>query len=113
MRGAGGASLPARMPGPPLPPVAPASYRSGMRVEASIIALSWIPSEAVRGVMKLPFSIGMAHYDEPPPEVVRPSDLAELRQDGRFRFANELRGWIEVEDGKVAAWGQEGGGQLS
>jgi hypothetical protein len=30
----------------------------------------------------------------------------------RFRFANQLRAWIEVEDGRVAAWGQDGGGQI-
>ena len=84
-----------------------------MRVHSFAIALSWIPSEAVKGVMKLPFSAGMAHYDDPPPDEVHPADLPALRAAGRFRFANELRGWIEVEDGKVVAHGQEGGGQLS
>ena len=84
-----------------------------MRVHSFAIALSWIPSEAVKGVMKMPFSIGMAHYDDPPPDEVHPADLPALRAAGRFRFANELRGWIEVEDGKVVGHGQEGGGQLS
>jgi hypothetical protein len=84
-----------------------------MRVHSFAIALSWIPSEAIKGVMKMPFSIGMAHYDDPPPDEVHPADLGALRAAGRFRFANELRAWIDVEDGKVVGHGQEGGGQLS
>jgi len=84
-----------------------------MRVHSFAIALSWIPSEAIKGVMKMPFSVGMAHYDDPPPDEVHPADLPALRAAGRFRFANELRGWIDVEDGKVVGYGQEGGGQLS
>jgi len=36
-----------------------------MRVHSFAIALSWIPSEAIKGVMKMPFSVGMAHYDDP------------------------------------------------
>ena len=107
------ASPPRRRRGPPLPHVAPASYGAGMRVHSFTIALSWIPSEAIRGVMKLPFSVGMARYDDPPPDEVHPADLPALRAAGRFRFANELRAWIDVEDGKVVGYGQEGGGQLS
>jgi hypothetical protein len=84
-----------------------------MRVHSFAIALSWIPSEAVKGVMKMPFSVGMAHYDDPPPDEVHPADLGGLRAAGRFRFANELRAWIDVEDGRVVGYGQEGGGQLS
>jgi hypothetical protein len=84
-----------------------------MRVEASVLALSWIPSEAVKGMTKLPFSMGVAHYDPPPPEEIRLEDLAELRAAGRFRFANELRGWVEVEGGRIVSWGQDGGGHLS
>jgi hypothetical protein len=58
----------------------------------------------------LPFDVGVAHYDEPPPDVI--TDLEELRQADRFRFANELRGWIEVEGGRIVGYGQEGQGHL-
>ena len=81
-----------------------------MRIESSVTSLSWIPSEAVRGMTKLPFELGMAHYDPPPPDVL--DDLEELRRADRFRFANELRAWIEVEDGRVVAWGHSGGGHI-
>ena len=80
-----------------------------MRLESSVTSVSWIPREAVRGIAALPFGV-VAHYDPPPPEVLE--DLAGLREADRFRFANELRAWIEVEDGRVVAWGQEGGGSI-
>jgi len=81
-----------------------------MRYEASVTSISWIPSEAVRGMTRLPFDMGVAHYDEPPPDVLH--DLEELRQADRFRFANELRAWIEVEDGRVVDSGYTGGGRI-
>ncbi|HET7722251.1 MAG TPA: hypothetical protein VFK43_19945, partial [Acidimicrobiales bacterium] len=79
-----------------------------MRIESSVTSLSWIPSEAVTGMTRLPFDMGVAHYDPPPPDVL--GDLDELRRADRFRFANQLRAWIEVEDGKVVDWGHAGGG---
>lgn len=36
-----------------------------MRIEGSVTSISWIPSEAIKGVTKLPFSMGVAHYDDP------------------------------------------------
>ena len=77
-----------------------------MRIESSVTSLSWIPSEAVKGMTKLPFELGMAHYDEPPPDVIE--DLELLSQADRFRFANSLRAWIEVEDGRVVDWEHTG-----
>ena len=82
-----------------------------MRIESSVTSLSWIPSEAVEGLaVKLPFEMGMAHYDPPPPDML--TDLEALRQADRFRFANELRAWIEVEDGRVVDWGHAGKGHI-
>jgi hypothetical protein len=81
-----------------------------MRIESSVTSLSWIPSEAVTGMTRLPFDMGMAHYDPPPPDEL--GDLDELRRADRFRFANQLRAWIEVEDGKVVEWGHAGGGVI-
>jgi hypothetical protein len=81
-----------------------------MRIESSVTSLSWIPSEAIKGMTRLPFEMGVAHYDEPPPEVLE--DLEALRQADRFRFANELRAWIEVEDGRIVGHGQNGSGHI-
>ena len=58
-------------------------------------SLSWIPSEAIEGAQRLAFDSGITHYDAPPPS--EDIDLEELRVADRFRFANELRAWIEVE----------------
>jgi hypothetical protein len=81
-----------------------------MRIESSVTAISWIPSEAISGMPKLPFQIGIGHYDEPPPDRLGEGDLERLRSDDRFREANELRAWIEVEDGKIVGYGHAGGG---
>ena len=81
-----------------------------MRIESSVTAISWIPSEAVSGMPKLPFEIGIGHYDDPPPERLAKGDLERLRDADGFREANELRAWIEVEDGKIVGYGHEGGG---
>ena len=81
-----------------------------MRFEGSVTAISWIPSEAIEGMPKLPFELGIGHYDEPPPDRIADGDLERLRDEDRFREANLLRGWIEVEDGKIADCGYDGGG---
>ena len=41
-----------------------------MKIESRVVAVSWIPSEAVKGAMKAPFELGIAHYDEPLPDVL-------------------------------------------
>jgi hypothetical protein len=81
-----------------------------MHTESSVTSVTWIPSEAVEGMLKMPFDMGVTHYDEPPPEVV--DDLEPLRQADRFRFANRLRAWIDVEDGRIVGHGQSGGGLI-
>ncbi len=82
-----------------------------MRYESSVTSLSWIPSEAVVGSTRLPFDAGVAHYDQPPPDVL--GDLDELRQADRFRFANRLAAWVEVDRaGKITNAGYSGGGQI-
>ena len=82
-----------------------------MRIEGSVTSISWIPSEAVKGSTKLPFSMGVAHYDDPPPEQLGDdvaATLEELRGQDRFRFANHLEAWVEVEDGVITDWAQFG-----
>jgi uncharacterized protein YndB with AHSA1/START domain len=81
-----------------------------MRIESSVTAISWIPSEAIQGMPALPFNLGIGHYDEPPPDRVTELDLPQLRDDDRFREANFLKAWIEVEDGRVVRHGNEGRG---
>jgi hypothetical protein len=81
-----------------------------MRIESSVTAISWIPSEAIEGMPKIPFELGIGHYDEPPPTHLGMGELERLRDSDRFREANELKAWIEVEDGKIVAFGNEGRG---
>lgn len=86
-----------------------------MRTEAAVTSISWIPSEAVTGLAKLPFGGRVAHYDPPPPDSLGPDQSAaldELRQADRFRFANHLRAWIDVDDGRIVDAGYAGGGLI-
>jgi hypothetical protein len=81
-----------------------------MRIESSVTAISWIPSDAIQGLPKLPFELGIGHYDEPPPDRLEEGDLERLRDADRFREANHLDAWIEVEDGRIVGHGYAGGG---
>lgn len=82
------------------------------RHESSVTAISWIPSEAIEGLSKVPFEMGVTHYDQPPPDQIGPGDLEELRKTDRFREANELRAFVEVEDGKIVEHGYLSGGLI-
>src|SRR5918995_442143 len=81
-----------------------------MRFESSVTAISWIPSEAVEGLPKIPFSMGVAHYDEPPPDVI--DDLEAMTEADAFREANELHAFIEVDEGKIVDYGHLGRGHI-
>ncbi|MGI8662695.1 MAG: cyclic nucleotide-binding domain-containing protein [Acidimicrobiales bacterium] len=85
-----------------------------MRIVQSVTSVSWIPSEAIGGVMRMPFDKGFTHYDEPPPESIGAggSGLEALQEADRFRFANHLRAWIEVEGGAITGYGYAGGGSM-
>ena len=57
------------------------------------------------------FDSGFTHYDEPPPAEL--GDISELRAADRFRFANLLRAWIEVDGaGQITAGGYGGSGLM-
>jgi len=57
------------------------------------------------------FDSGFTHYDEPPPAEL--GDISELRAADRFRFANLLRAWIEVDiAGQITAGGYGGSGLM-
>jgi hypothetical protein len=73
--------------------------------------LSWIPSEAVSGSSRLAFDSGFTHYDDPPPGEL--AGIEELAASDRFRFANVLRAWIEVDtSGRISDCGYSGGGLI-
>src|SRR5271167_4218682 len=76
-----------------------------------VTSISWIPSEAIEGAQRLAFDSGITHYDPPPPS--EDIDLEALRVADRFRFANHLRAWVEVEgSGRVTNCGYDGGGMM-
>src|SRR5690349_14167327 len=83
------------------------------RLTSSVTSISWIPSEAISGSTRLPFDLGVTHYDDPPPDHI--DDLDALHRKGASRFANRLEGWAVVDDdtGHIVGAGQSGGGLLS
>jgi hypothetical protein len=81
-----------------------------MRSEATATCLSWIPPTAVEGMFSLPFDMGVAHYDRPPPDEL--PDVGALLAADAIRFANQLHGWVEVNNGQITSHGMTGGGRL-
>src|SRR5204862_99536 len=77
-----------------------------MRIDASATAITWLPFDALERMHVVPLELAVAHYDEPPPEVV--PDLDELRRRDAFREANELSAWIEIDGGMIVDYGQSG-----
>src|SRR2546428_5873694 len=79
-----------------------------MRIESAVTSVSWIPSEAIGGIMRAPFDLGPMHYDDPPADQI--DDVQALARSGSVRFINHQRAWIEVEDGSIVGHGQSGRG---
>jgi len=77
-----------------------------MRIDASATAITWLPFDALDRIRVIPIELALAHYDEPPPEVIL--DLDELRRRDAFREGNELRAWIEIDGGEIVDYGQAG-----
>ena len=82
-----------------------------MKIESSVTSISWIPSAAIAGVTRVPFEAGVTHYDDPPPD--HWTDLDSVLGPEGARFANDLRAWIDVHDGRITEYGQTGGGRVS
>jgi hypothetical protein len=83
------------------------------RFEAGISSLSWIPMGAITGALHVPFDMGIAHYDQPPPDALASLDaVEELRHDDRFRFFNDHRAYVDVEDGRITGYGYLGTGRI-
>jgi Cyclic nucleotide-binding domain len=74
---------------------------------SSATVISWIPSEAIRGLPSLPFQMGITHIDEPPPAHI--DDVEDLVASQKLRFANRLEAWIEVDESGIVGYGSEGG----
>ena len=81
-----------------------------MRYQATATCLSWIPPTAVEGVFSLPFGLGVAHYDQPPPDEL--PDLKTALSADAIRFANQLHAWIETDGSQITSHGRSGGGRL-
>ena len=80
------------------------------RIESSVTSVSWIPWDAMEGVRGLVADLGVGRWDLPPPDQLE--DLDELIAADAIRFANELRAWIEVEDGVITRYGHLGKGRM-
>ena len=87
-----------------------------MRIERSITTVSWIPSDLLEGMGKMATRMKLAHHDPPPPDSLGSDPhqmIEELRLSDRFRFANELRAFIDVDDdGTITDFGYCGGGMI-
>ena len=81
-----------------------------MRITSAVTSVSWIPSEAVTGMLKIPFVVGVDHWDPPPPDVI--DDVGDLLAQERVRFVNDLRAWVDVTDGQITDAGYDGRGYL-
>lgn len=81
-----------------------------MRVRSEVTSVSWIPSEAVTGVMKAGFSLGFTHYDDPPPDDLGGLDgVTALRDADAFRYANRLSAFAEFDGDRAVDSGYDGG----
>jgi len=86
-----------------------------MRIERSITTISWIPSDSLSGMLKVGEAMKVAHPDFPPPAALGDDAdrlLDELRAADGYRFANRLRGWVDVVDGAIVDAGYSGGGRI-
>jgi CRP-like cAMP-binding protein len=80
------------------------------RVESCVTSLSWVPVDAMQSLRRLAVDLGVSQWDLPPPD--RLERLDELLASDAIRFANQLRAWIEVEDGRVTGHGHLGRGHM-
>ena len=62
------------------------------------------PAGGGGGFNRLSFGFRVAHFDPPPPDEL--GDLDELQAADRFRLANRLEAWIEVQDGRIVDAGR-------
>lgn len=82
-----------------------------MRIEKKFTSVSWIPSETIPGAMKIPFLLGIGHYDPPPPEQL--GDVADMVSRAEIRYANQLSAYVEVDGDHIVDFGYTGGGRVA
>jgi hypothetical protein len=83
-----------------------------MRLQATGTTISWIPSESVTGPLRVGMDLKLSHFDQPLPEQLSgTAEVKELCRQDRFRFANVLSAWADVEDGRIvdAGYAEESG----
>jgi hypothetical protein len=86
-----------------------------MRIERTVTTISWIPSDALKGMLGASEKLHVAHPDDPPPDAIgtpHKQALESLRNENRYRFSNQLSAWIDVEDGEVVDSGYSGRGWI-
>jgi Cyclic nucleotide-binding domain len=77
-----------------------------VRIERSATTISWIPSDSIPGLLRMPFARGIMHYDPPPPLAL--SEIDAMRRSGELRSANLLGAYIDVDDGRIVGAGYTG-----
>lgn len=83
-----------------------------MRVASSVTSISWIPSEAITGPVRVPMDVGIGHYDDPPPD--RLGDVGAFVAADGCRFANQLAAWVDIDpSGAIVGAGYSGGGHVA
>jgi hypothetical protein len=86
-----------------------------MRIERSLTTISWIPSDSLKGMLKVGETLKVAHHDAPPPDTLGDEPqkaLDDLRDRDGYRFSNRLSAWVEVEESRITAAGYSGGGRM-
>ena len=87
-----------------------------MRFEHTVTTISWIPSDSLKGLLGITERVRIAHPDPPPPDLIgNPADatLEALCAEDRYRFSNQLRAWVDVDDsGRITAAGYSGAGRI-
>ncbi len=79
-----------------------------MRIEATVASMSWIPSDSLSGALKAGMDLRLSHWDAPLPDEIGGAETVHaLCREDKFRFANVLSVWADVEDGRVVASGHD------
>ncbi len=52
-----------------------------MRYESTVTSVSWIPSEAMSGPLRVPVDLGIGHYDDPLPDHIENLEALRARTD--------------------------------
>lgn len=92
---------------------APNSTGETRRFEATVASASWIPSEGVPMPLRVPFDVGLTHYDAPLPDRIdHGAPLEDMIGSDACRAINSLHAWIDVDPdtGRIVGHGRSGGG---